>query len=141
VCLFFLTPAVAVQPDEILKDPALESRARNLSSNFRCLVCQNQSIDESEAPLARDLRLLIREQLIEGKSDAEVTDFVVTRYGEYVLLSPPFRTSTLILWLTPFALLLAGATYLWTRSNSVLTKPDQLTTEDESKLAEILRDK
>ncbi len=135
------TPVLAVQPDEILKDPALESRARNLSQHFRCLVCQNQSIDESDAPLARDLRILIREQLDAGKSDTEVTEFVVSRYGVYVLLNPPFRGSTLILWLTPFVLLLTGSIYLWTRRKPAASKPDQLSTEDETRLAEILQAK
>jgi cytochrome c-type biogenesis protein CcmH len=139
LCLL-IPPTFAVQPDEILKNPALESRARDLSSNFRCLVCQNQSIDESEAPLARDLRILIREQLAKGKSDTEVTDFVVSRYGDYVLLKPPFRASTLILWLTPFALLLAGAAFLWTRRKLMQSNQEQLSTEDEAKLLEIMQD-
>ncbi len=138
--LALITPAFAVQPDEILKNSILESRARNLSQHFRCLVCQNQSIDESDAPLARDLRILIREQLTKGKTDTEVTDFVVTRYGDYVLLKPPLRIDTLFLWLTPFALLLAGAAFLWTRRKPAATNPDQLTSEDEAKLAEILQE-
>ncbi len=134
------TPTCAVLPDEVLKDPVLEARARDLSQNFRCLVCQNQSIDESEAPLARDLRVLIREQLTKGKTDTEITDFVASRYGDYVLLKPPFRTDTLILWLTPFALLLAGASYLWTRKGTTQPQAAPLTKDDEKKLADILRD-
>ena len=102
-------PSLAVQPDEILKDPVLEARARNLSSELRCLVCQNQSIDDSEAPLARDLRLLVRERLTQGDSDAQVLDFLVSRYGQFVLLKPRLEPQTLLLWgLTPAALI-AGA--------------------------------
>ena len=94
-----------MQPNEVLSDPALEARARGLSANLRCLVCQNQSIDDSDAPLARDLRLLVRERLVAGDSDAEVTRFLVARYGEFVLLRPPFGWHTLMLWLTPVLLL------------------------------------
>jgi cytochrome c-type biogenesis protein CcmH len=100
-----LSPAFAVQPDEMLKDPALETRARNISAGLRCLVCQNQSIDDSNATMARDLRILIREQLVEGKSDREVVDFVVARYGDFVLLKPRFKGTTLVLWLAPFLIL------------------------------------
>jgi cytochrome c-type biogenesis protein CcmH len=100
--------ALAVQPDEILKDPALEARARNLSSELRCMVCQNQSIDDSEAPLARDLRLLVRERLTKGDSDSQVLNFLVARYGEFVLLKPRFELQTLLLWGLPPAALLAG---------------------------------
>jgi len=102
-------PALAVQPDEILPDKALEARARAISAELRCLVCQNQSIDDSDAPLARDLRLLIREQLTKGESDGEVMDFVVARYGEFVLLKPPLNARTILLWGAPFILLLLGA--------------------------------
>ncbi len=107
--------ALAVQPDEILKDPLLEARARNLSSELRCLVCQNQSIDDSDAPLAKDLRILLREQLQQGKSDTEVIDFVVSRYGEYVLLKPRFSGRTLLLWGLPFAVLAISALALFRR--------------------------
>ena len=100
-----LSPAFAVQPDEMLKDPALEARARDISTGLRCLVCQNQSIDDSNATMARDLRILIREQLVEGKSDAEVVDFVVARYGDFVLLKPRFKGTTIVLWLAPFVIL------------------------------------
>src|SRR5215218_7215581 len=92
-------PALAVQPDEVLKDPALERRARDISSGLRCLVCQNQSIDESDASLAKDLRVLVRERLVAGDSDDQVRDFLVQRYGEFVLLKPAFRAHTLLLWL------------------------------------------
>ena len=100
-------PAHAVQPGEMLQDPKLEARARELSAGLRCLVCQNQSIDDSDAPLAKDLRLLVRERLKAGESDAAVTAYIVDRYGEYVLLRPPFAWHTLLLWLLP-ALVLAG---------------------------------
>ncbi len=105
------TPAAAVQPDEVLNDPKLEQRARKLSAELRCLVCQNQSIDDSNAPLARDLRLLVRERLKAGDSDAAVLDYVVARYGEFVLLRPRFALHTLLLWLAPL-LLLGGAVIL-----------------------------
>lgn len=105
-----IAPALAVQPDEILKDPALERRARDISAGLRCLVCQNQSIDDSDAALARDLRILIRAQLTLGRSDGEVVDFVVARYGEFILLKPRFKAGTIILWLAPFIIL---ALALW----------------------------
>lgn len=110
--LAFGVPALAVQPDEMLKDPQLEARARTLSEGFRCLVCQNQSIDESDASLARDLRLLIRERLTKGDTDQQVTNFVVDRYGDYVLLKPRFAADTLLLWLLPFGIVIAGLVYL-----------------------------
>ena len=100
--------AAAVEPDEILPDAALEARARNISAGLRCLVCQNQSIDDSNAPLARDLRLLVRERLKAGDSDAQVTRFIEDRYGEFVLLRPPFEVRTLILWVAPLLVLLAA---------------------------------
>ena len=101
--------AAAVQPDEILEDPALEQRARNLSLQLRCMVCQNQSIDDSDAELARDLRLLVRERLSAGDSDGQVLDYLVDRYGEFVLLKPRFTVRNLLLWATPVLVLLAGA--------------------------------
>ena len=101
-------PAFAVQPDEVLSNPALEARARTLSRELRCRVCQNQSIDDSDAPLARDLRLLVRERLSAGDTDAQVIDFLVARYGEFVLLKPRFEPHTILLWLVPPALLLVG---------------------------------
>jgi cytochrome c-type biogenesis protein CcmH len=102
------TAALAVEPDEILRDPALEARARNLSSELRCLVCQNQSIDDSAAPLARDLRLLVRERLSAGDSDSQVLNFLVARYGEFVLLKPRFELHNLLLWGLPPVVLVAG---------------------------------
>ena len=101
--------AHAVQPDEMLPDAAQEKRARSISAGLRCLVCQNQSIDDSDAPLARDLRLIVRERIKAGDNDAAVVDYVVARYGDYVLLKPPFNTSTLILWASPLLLLLGGS--------------------------------
>jgi cytochrome c-type biogenesis protein CcmH len=110
VMLAFLcaTPLHAVQVDEILPDPALESRAREISHELRCMVCQNQSIDDSEAPLARDLRLLVRERLKAGDSDSQVVDFMVARYGEFVLLKPRFSWHTAILWAAPLTILILG---------------------------------
>ena len=105
--------AYAVQPDEIMADPAKEARARDLSRELRCMVCQNQSIDDSEAPLARDLRLLVRERMAAGDSDAQVIDFLVARYGEFVLLKPRFERQTLALWLVPPFVLVGGALALW----------------------------
>src|SRR6266566_7965145 len=104
--------AIAVEPNEVLTDPALEARARALSKELRCMVCQNQSIDDSEAPLARDLRILVRERLQSGDSDRQVIDFLVARYGEFVLLRPRFSWHTAVLWLGPAAMLLVGASAL-----------------------------
>jgi cytochrome c-type biogenesis protein CcmH len=101
-------PAVAVQPDEVLKDPVLERRAREISAGLRCLVCQNQSIDDSDASLAKDLRLLVRERLTAGESDSQVRNFLVARYGEFVLLKPSLSGHNLLLWLGPFAVLVLG---------------------------------
>jgi cytochrome c-type biogenesis protein CcmH len=106
-------PAYAVQPDEIMADPVKESRARDLSRELRCMVCQNQSIDDSEAPLARDLRLLVRERIAAGDSDAQVMDFLVARYGEFVLLKPRLKSHTLLLWLLPPFALVGGGLALW----------------------------
>src|SRR6516165_8374533 len=108
VALMGLSPARAVLPDEVMADPAKEARARLLSRELRCMVCQNQSIDDSEAPLARDLRILVRERLTAGDSDPQVVDFLVARYGEFVLLKPRFEWQTAVLWFTPAAALLAG---------------------------------
>jgi cytochrome c-type biogenesis protein CcmH len=101
-------PALAVTPDEIMKDPVLEARARHLSQELRCMVCQNQSIDDSDAPLAHDLRVLVRERLAKGDSDRQVLNFLVTRYGDFVLLKPPLQFDTILLWGLPPAALLAG---------------------------------
>jgi cytochrome c-type biogenesis protein CcmH len=108
LALLSATPLHAVQVDEILPDTALEARAREISSELRCMVCQNQSIDDSEAPLARDLRLLVRERLKAGDSDTQVVDFMVARYGEFVLLKPRMSWHTAILWGAPLTILIAG---------------------------------
>ncbi len=115
--LLLAAPAHAVLPDEMLPDPALEARARAISQELRCVVCQNQDIDTSDAPLARDLRLLVRERLIKGDSDAAATDYIVARYGHFVLLKPPVEPATWALWLGPFAVLgIGGASLaLWLR--------------------------
>ncbi len=112
-------PSLAVDPKEQLNDPALELRAREISAGLRCLVCQNQSIDDSDAPLAKDLRVLVRQQLLKGESNAQVIDYLVARYGEFVLLKPRFRLSTALLWLAPI-LLVAGGIGLASR---VLRRP------------------
>lgn len=113
--------ALALQPDEILKDPALEARAREISKVLRCLVCQNQSIDDSDATLARDLRILVRDRLTAGDTDTEAVDFIVERYGDFVLLRPPFKKSTLILWIGPGVIFLIGifGVTLWHRRRRV----------------------
>jgi cytochrome c-type biogenesis protein CcmH len=133
-------PAFAVQPDEVLPDPALEARARVLSQELRCLVCQNQSIDDSDALLARDLRLLLRERLKSGDSDQQVLDFLVARYGEFVLLRPPLGWHTVLLWLAPGLLLGAGAIVLLAavrrRSRTSLTEPG-LTPQEKASLARL----
>jgi cytochrome c-type biogenesis protein CcmH len=133
--------AFAVQPDEMLKDPALETRARHLSSELRCLVCQNQSIDDSEAPLARDLRLLVRSRLVAGDSDQQVLDFLVARYGAFVLLKPPLKTDTLLLWaVTPLALLsgIAGLIVLARKRKKVTLQTTPLKAEEEVRLETLL---
>jgi cytochrome c-type biogenesis protein CcmH len=134
-------PAVAVTPDEMLKDPVLEARARSLSRELRCMVCQNQSIDDSEAPLARDLRILVRERLTAGDSDPQVVDYLVARYGEFVLLKPRFEWHTAVLWLTPVVALIAGALAMFAalrrrRSASAAIAP--LTPDEERRLAEMI---
>lgn len=111
-----MSPLLAVEPDERLADPAQEMRARNLSAGLRCLVCQNQSIDDSNAPLARDLRVLLRERIAAGDDDAAIKRYLVSRYGDFILLQPPFDVRTLILWTAPFVLLLGGGLVLFRRS-------------------------
>ena len=106
--LVLAAPAFAVEPDEILDDPVLEARARELSKGLRCLVCQNQDIDSSNAELAKDLRILVRERLVAGDSDSEVLDYLVARYGDFVLLEPPFKPQTYLLWFGPLVILLLG---------------------------------
>jgi cytochrome c-type biogenesis protein CcmH len=134
-------PALAVQPDEVLSDANLEARARGLSRELRCMVCQNQSIDDSDAPLAKDLRVLVRERLTKGDSDEQVMDFLVSRYGEFVLLRPTFEWHTAILWLTPLIVLLAGAIAMIAaiRRRRVATpSPLPLDADEERQLREVL---
>ncbi len=134
--------AFAVQPDEVLSDPALEARARALSQELRCLVCQNQSIDDSEAPLARDLRIILRERLKAGDSDRQAVDFLVSRYGEFVLLKPPLAWHTALLWLAPPALLITGGLGLWllVRRQSAAAKDSRnvLTPTEEARLSRLV---
>jgi cytochrome c-type biogenesis protein CcmH len=137
--------AYAVQPDEIMSDPAKESRARDLSRELRCMVCQNQSIDDSDAPLARDLRLLVRERIAAGDSDAQVLDFLVARYGEFVLLKPRLEPHTYLLWLLPPLALAGGGFALWMysrRRTRSATAEDQslrqLTPEEGARLEQLI---
>ncbi len=141
----FWSPAgLAVNPDEILKDPALEARARDISKGLRCLVCQNQSIDDSDASLAKDLRVLVRDRLRAGDSNEQVVTYVVSRYGDFVLLKPPFNSATLILWVGPFLLVIAGliAIALFFRKNQTTaalpTGAKPLSKAEEKRLADLL---
>ncbi len=143
--LLAVPAAHAVQPDEIMPDPAKEARARELSRELRCMVCQNQSIDDSDAPLARDLRLLVRERIATGDSDSQVLDFLVARYGEFVLLKPRFTPHTLLLWLLPPLALIGGGVALWLysrRRSDEGTAADpallRLTAEEEARLERLL---
>jgi cytochrome c-type biogenesis protein CcmH len=142
---FAASAARAVQPDEIMSDPVKESRARDLSRELRCMVCQNQSIDDSEAPLARDLRLLVRERIAAGDSDAQVINFLVARYGEFVLLKPRLELHTLLLWLLPPMVLAGGGLALWMhsrrRAKSAAAEdlsPSRLTAEEEARLERLM---
>jgi cytochrome c-type biogenesis protein CcmH len=149
-CVFALSvmigspAAYAVQPDEIMSDPAKELRARNLSRELRCMVCQNQSIDDSEAPLARDLRLLVRERIAAGDSDAQVLDFLVARYGEFVLLKPRLEPRTWLLWLLSPLALAGGGLLLWiqgrrrSRSGGQDNSTVKLTAEEEARLKKLI---
>lgn len=133
-------PAHAVQPDEVLKDPTLEHRAREISAELRCLVCQNQSIDDSDAPLAKDLRVLVRERLQAGDSDQQVEDYVVGRYGEFVLLRPVFAWHTLALWATPIIVLLLGAFGVRRLlANRAPARFDHLSASEEAELQRLLK--
>jgi cytochrome c-type biogenesis protein CcmH len=142
LALSALHPACAVQPDEILKDqPALEARARALSRELRCMVCQNQSIDDSDADLAKDLRVLVRERLKAGDSDEQVIDFLVARYGEFVLLKPRFAWHNAVLWSTPLAVLIAGAVAMvmaLRRRRAAPADAPPLSDEEERRLAEVI---
>jgi len=144
IALLTSAPSWAVQPDEVLSDPALEARARAISRELRCMVCQNESIDDSDAPLAHDLRVLVRERLKAGDSDQQIINFLVSRYGEFVLLRPRLSWHTAALWGTPPALVLLGIIMIVVverrrRTTSAQTTPPSLTAAEEARLAEILR--
>ncbi|HYA71542.1 MAG TPA: cytochrome c-type biogenesis protein [Roseiarcus sp.] len=129
--------AHAVQPDEVMKDPALEARARALSSELRCMVCQNQSIDDSDASLARDIRLLIRERIAKGQSNEAVRDFLVSRYGDFILLQPRLKPETLLLWLSAPLALALGALGIWAATRRPRQPTPALSAEEEKRLAEL----
>ncbi|MCM2291918.1 cytochrome c-type biogenesis protein CcmH [Allorhizobium sp. BGMRC 0089] len=142
VFMIAVVPAFAVNPDEMLKDPALEARARALSAELRCMVCQNQSIDDSNADLARDIRLLVRERLEKGDSDQQVIDYLVSRYGDFILLKPPLTADTVILWFAPAALFAAGAfaLFLRTRKRQQTASNEMLSPEEELQLKQVLKE-
>jgi len=135
-------PAFAVEPSEILRDPALEARARKLSAELRCVVCQNQSIDDSNAPLAKDLRVLVRERLVAGDSDREVLSFIVARYGEFVLLRPPIGAHTIMLWAAPLLVLLGVSAWIIMRLRrpTPAVAPTALSAEERRRLDALLTD-
>ncbi len=142
VCV--IVPALAVTPDEILSNPKLEERARALSSELRCMVCQNQSIDDSAAPLAKDLRVLVRERLLKGDSDREILNFLVERYGDFILLKPPMKMDTLVLWVSPFLILLFGGLALFIkgrRNGERYLAVETLTGDEREKIDAILNSK
>jgi cytochrome c-type biogenesis protein CcmH len=144
IAALIATPVWAVQPDEILPDAVMEARARALSKDLRCLVCRNENIDDSDADLARDLRILLRERLVEGDSDEQAIAFIVERYGEYVLLNPTSKGSNLILWIAGPLMLIGGglmsALYLRSRRNAGELTLANLSEDDEKRLAEILKE-
>lgn len=142
VLALFLTvaPAWAVQPDEMLADPALEARARTISHDIRCPVCQGETIDDSNAPIARDLRIIIRERLVAGDSDADVVDYIVARYGEGVLFNPPTKGVNLVLWLAGPALLLAGIAVAVAAGRRRVVPETVLSAEEEARVREILKE-
>ncbi|MBY5671843.1 cytochrome c-type biogenesis protein CcmH [Rhizobium leguminosarum] len=139
--LLMAAPAFAVNPDEVLADPALEARARALSAELRCMVCQNQSIDDSNADLAKDLRLLVRERISDGDSDEAVLNYIVSRYGEFVLLKPRVSVKTVLLWGAPVLLVLAGGLSLLVFARKRAGKPtgSKLTADEQAKLSELLK--
>jgi cytochrome c-type biogenesis protein CcmH len=138
--LSFSTTLPAVEPDEMLPDPKLEARAREIGRELRCLVCQNQSIDDSAAPLAKDLRVLVRQRIVAGDTDAQAVQFVVDRYGQFVLLKPPFDSATWALWLgAPVVLLIGAAAILWNRRNRPREVPQPLTADERRRLDELLK--
>lgn len=141
VCFAAPNSAWSVEPDEVLSDSGLETRARLLSSQIRCLVCQNQSIDDSNAPLARDLRVLVREKLTEGLSDPQILDHLVARYGEFVLLKPRFGGQTIVLWLLPLIVLLigvCGGAVFFRSSKAIMPDAKALSKREQEALTKIL---
>lgn len=140
LAMLFCGQAFAVRPDEILPDPKLESRARTIGKELRCLVCQNESIDESDADLAHDLRVLVRQRLVAGDSDEQVKQYIVARYGNYVLLKPPFDTETYLLWFGPLILLLgaAGTAAFYLRHRRSTGEPPPLSADESQRLAALL---
>jgi cytochrome c-type biogenesis protein CcmH len=142
IALALAPPALAVQPDEVLKDAGLERRARALSAELRCLVCQNQSIDDSDAPLAKDLRVIVRERLVAGDSDGQIRDFLVARYGAFVMLRPPVTMQTILLWASPFAALAAGGLVVWRlrrrAAAAAATPVAGLTDEEQARIERLL---
>lgn len=138
--LLWATPVAAVQPDEMLADPVLESRAREISRDIRCPVCQGETIDDSNAPISRDLRLIIRERLVAGDTDAEVVDYIVARYGEGVLFNPPAEGVNLVLWLAGPGLLLAGIAVALAAGRRRVVPEVALSSEEENRLKEILKE-
>ena len=138
--VLMLSPAWAVQPDEMLADPVLEARAREISSEIRCPVCQGETIDDSNAPIARDLRLIIRERLVAGDTDAEAVDFIVARFGEGVLFRPPAEGVNLVLWLAGPALLLAGIAVAAAAGRQRVAPEATLLPEEEARVREILKE-
>jgi cytochrome c-type biogenesis protein CcmH len=142
--LLLTAAAQAVEPDEKLSDPTLEARARAVTQELRCVVCQNQSVDDSDADLARDIRVLVRERIAAGDSDDQVRDFIVARYGKFVLLKPPLEGDTLVLWFAPAVLLLAGlalAFFYVRRLNRATTTPAPLSAAEEKAVARLIEDK
>lgn len=133
------TPVAAVQPDEMLADPVLEARARDISAGLRCPVCRNESIDESNAAIARDLRLLVRERLVAGDTDAEVIATVVARFGEFILLKPVATGANLVLWFAPAGLLMVGVAVALAAQRRKIAVPDALSDAEQARLTEILR--
>ncbi len=135
-----VSPAFAVQPDEVLPDPAMEQRARDLSKELRCMVCQNQSIDDSDAPLARDLRILVRERLKAGDSNAQVLDYLVARYGEFVLMRPVFSWRNALLWGFPALVLVLGAALAASvmRRRAAAAAPAPLSAAEEARMAQLM---
>jgi cytochrome c-type biogenesis protein CcmH len=132
--VFLNTAAFAVEPEEMLADRALEQRARTISQDLRCMVCQNQSIDDSNAPLAKDLRVIVRERLTSGDTDVEVIEYVVARYGNYVLLKPPFQSDTALLWLAPFMIIAIalGLSLIYLRRQRQRLRDEDLSQSDTS---------